>query len=110
MLGVAERLGVPTAWDRFESQQPQCDFGETGLYCRHCLQGPCRIDPLGIAGPTAGVCGATADTFMARGLARAIAGGTAAHAGHAKHLAHTLRKLASSRPIPPAPRPRWCKR
>ncbi|MCP4455369.1 MAG: carbon monoxide dehydrogenase, partial [Planctomycetes bacterium] len=31
--------------------------------------------------------------MVARGLDRAIAAGTAAHSGHAKHLAHTLYKL-----------------
>lgn len=94
MLGLASRLGVATTWDRYLSQQPQCGFGETGLCCRHCLQGPCRIDPFGVTGLTAGVCGATADTMVARGLARAIAAGTAAHSGHAKHLAHTMKKLS----------------
>lgn len=93
MLGVAQKLGAELVWDRYASQLPQCGFGETGLCCRHCLQGPCRIDPFG-NGPKAGVCGATADTLVARGLDRAIAGGTAAHSGHAKHLAHTLKKLA----------------
>ncbi|MFC1812552.1 anaerobic carbon-monoxide dehydrogenase catalytic subunit, partial [Thermodesulfobacteriota bacterium] len=66
---------------------------DTGLCCRHCLQGPCRIDPFG-EGPEAGICGATADVMVARGLDRAIAAGTAAHSGHAKHLAHTLKKMA----------------
>jgi len=42
----------------------------------------------------AGACGASADTIVARNLARAIAAGTAAHSGHAKHLAHTLLKSA----------------
>ena len=32
--------------------------------------------------------------MVARGLDRAIAAGTAAHSGHAKHLAHTLLKMA----------------
>jgi carbon-monoxide dehydrogenase catalytic subunit len=72
---------------------PQCGFGDTGLCCRHCLQGPCRIDPFG-DGPSVGICGATADVMVARGLDRAIAAGTAAHSGHAKHLAHTLKKMA----------------
>lgn len=84
---AAEEVGL--AWDRYQKQLPQCGFGETGLCCRHCLQGPCRIDPFG-NGPTEGVCGATADTMVARGLCRAIAAGTASHGGHAKHMAHTL--------------------
>lgn len=55
------------------------------------MQGPCRIDPFG-QGPQAGVCGATADLMVARWVSRAVAGGAASHAGHAKHLVHTLLK------------------
>lgn len=93
MIQKAEKDGIETVWDRFESQEPQCGFGNLGLCCRHCLQGPCRINPFGEE-PKAGICGATADTMVARGLDRAIAAGTAAHSGHAKHLAHTLKKMA----------------
>ena len=93
MISHAADLDLKTVWDRLEVMQPQCGFGETGLCCRHCLQGPCRIDPFG-DGPKTGNCGATADTMVARGLDRAIAAGTAAHSGHARHLAHTLLKMA----------------
>ncbi len=93
MIGKAEGMEISTVWDRYEAMKPQCGFGDTGLCCRHCLQGPCRIDPFG-NGPSVGICGATADTMVARGLDRAIAAGTAAHSGHAKHLAHTLLKMA----------------
>jgi carbon-monoxide dehydrogenase catalytic subunit len=93
MLEVAEDQGVETAWDRYARQLPQCGFGETGLCCRNCVQGPCRIDPFG-DGPAAGVCGAGPDTIVARNLIRAIAAGAATHSGHAKHLAHVLRKVA----------------
>lgn len=93
VLQIAEREGYPTIWDRFGTQVPQCGFGELGTCCRNCLQGPCRIDPFG-EGAQLGACGATADTIVARNLARAIAAGTAAHSGHAKHLAHTLLRSA----------------
>lgn len=89
MVSRAGREEISLVWDRYERQKPQCGFGESGLCCRHCLQGPCRIDPFG-EGPQQGVCGATADTMVARGLARAVAAGTASHGGHAKHMAHTL--------------------
>ena len=92
MIKAAQSAGVTLAWDRYEAQLPQCGFGETGLCCRHCLQGPCRIDPFGLTGPKLGICGANADTIVARGLARSIAGGTASHSAHAKHLVHTLLK------------------
>ena len=58
------------------------------------MQGPCRVDPFG-EGSQVGVCGATADTMVARGIARAVAAGTASHGGHAKHMAHVLLKSAS---------------
>ncbi len=92
MIGKAKEKNIPTVWDRYEQMLPQCGFGETGLCCRHCLQGPCRINPFE-EGQETGICGATADVMVARGLDRAIAAGTAAHSGHAKHLAHTLYKL-----------------
>jgi carbon-monoxide dehydrogenase catalytic subunit len=94
MVAQAEKQGISVVWDRFERQLPQCGFGESGLCCRHCMQGPCRIDPFG-EGPQEGVCGAGPDTMVARGLARAVAAGTASHGGHAKHIAHTLLKSAT---------------
>ncbi len=96
MITKAETEEVTTVWDRYEAMKPLCGFGDTGLCCRHCLQGPCRIDPFG-DGPSEGICGATADTMVARGLDRAIAAGTAAHSGHARHLAHTLLKMAQGK-------------
>lgn len=89
----AEKSGIQTAWDRYAAQLPQCGFGETGLCCRHCMQGPCRISPFE-DGPKAGVCGASADVMVSRGVSRAVAAGTASHGGHAKHMAHTLLKSA----------------
>ena len=96
MLAVAEKEHLETAWDRFEKQQPQCGFGELGVCCRHCNMGPCRIDPFG-EGPTKGVCGATADTMVARGLFRMIAAGSAAHSDHARDVAHTLKLTAEGK-------------
>ncbi|MGA2191845.1 MAG: anaerobic carbon-monoxide dehydrogenase catalytic subunit [Nitrospirota bacterium] len=95
-LEQGKKLGIRTVWDRYEAQLPQCGFGETGLCCRNCMQGPCRIDPFG-QGAREGVCGANADTMVARGLARAVAGGAASHGAHAKHLAHTLLKSAQGK-------------
>lgn len=96
MLEIARIKEISTVWDRYESQLPQCGFGESGLCCRNCVQGPCRIDPFG-DGPTAGICGAGADTIVARNLIRAIAAGAASHSGHAKHLAHVLKKVAEGK-------------
>jgi len=96
MLLRAEQMGIETVWDRYQAQLPQCGFGELGPCCRFCLQGPCRVDPFG-EGPQRGICGADANSIVARNLARAIAAGTAAHSGHAKHLAHTLLRWAEGK-------------
>ena len=90
MLRIAEKKGYETAWDRFEAQKPHCGYGELGVCCRHCTMGPCRIDPFGDTGPKKGICGATADTIVARGLLRMIAAGAAAHSDHGRDIAHTL--------------------
>src|SRR5512135_1359513 len=92
MIAKAKEKGITTVWDRYEAMNPQCGYGDSGLCCRHCLQGPCRINPFGDE-PKTGICGATADVMVARWLDRAIAAGTAAHSGHAKHLAHTMMKM-----------------
>ena len=92
MIAKAKEKGITTVWDRYEAMTPQCGYGDTGLCCRNCLQGPCRINPFGEE-PKTGICGCTADVMVARWLDRAIAAGTAAHSGHAKHLAHTMMKM-----------------
>jgi carbon-monoxide dehydrogenase catalytic subunit len=89
ILKIAKEIGIETAWDRFESQQPQCGFGLLGICCRNCNMGPCRIDPFG-EGPTLGVCGANSDIIVARNLLRMIAAGAAAHSDHGRDIAHTL--------------------
>ncbi len=89
MLQRAKKEQLETAWDRWESQQPQCGFGQLGICCRICNMGPCRIDPFG-KGPQKGVCGSDADTIVARNLGRMIAAGTAAHSDHGRSVAHTL--------------------
>jgi carbon-monoxide dehydrogenase catalytic subunit len=92
MLEVAEERGLQTAWDRYDAQSPQCRFGATGLCCRICVMGPCRI----IEGKApSGVCGASVDTIAARNLVRMIAAGAAAHSDHGRDVAHTL--LSASR-------------
>lgn len=81
MIEKAQKDKVEIVWDRFEAQQPQCGFGELGVCCKVCLQGPCRINPFGE--PKYGICGATADTIVARNLLRSITGGAATHVDHA---------------------------
>jgi carbon-monoxide dehydrogenase catalytic subunit/CO dehydrogenase/CO-methylating acetyl-CoA synthase complex beta subunit len=93
MLEEAEKANMETYWDRMDAMSPQCGFGDSGLCCRLCLQGPCRIDPFG-RGPKEGICGAKDYTIVARKILRMIGGGAAAHSDHGRHLAHTLHALA----------------
>ena len=88
-LKKAQDENILTAWDRLESQEPQCGFGKLGVCCTVCDMGPCRIDPFG-EGAQVGVCGANADTIAARNLARKIAVGASAHSDHGRDVAHTL--------------------
>ena len=89
MLQLARDQKIETAWDRWDVQQPQCGFGQLGVCCRICTMGPCRIDPFG-GELRRGVCGADADTIVARNLVRMIAGGAAAHSDHGRDVVHAL--------------------
>ncbi len=89
MLEAAAAAGIQTAWDRYKAQQPQCKFGNTGVCCRICIQGPCRIVPTK-PGMDKGICGASVYTIVARNLVRYIAGGASAHSDHGREIAYTL--------------------
>jgi len=96
LIYKAEEEGVELAWHRFMKQQPQCGFGLLGICCRNCAMGPCRINPFG-GEPSRGVCGATADTIVARNLIRMIAAGAAAHSDHARDILYVFRDVAWGR-------------
>lgn len=92
-LDSAAAHGMKTALDRWELQQPQCKFGEEGICCRICNMGPCRVISTA-KGERVGVCGATADTVVARNLLRMIAAGTACHSDHGRSVAFTFLQMA----------------
>ena len=90
MLKKAEREGIETAWDRLAQQTPHCTFGESGVCCRICTMGPCRISkkaPLG-------VCGADADVIVARNFGRFLAGGAAGHSDHGRDCIEAFHAIA----------------
>ncbi len=89
----AEGAKIETAYDRYLNQQPQCKFGDTGVCCRICIQGPCRITNKA----SKGICGATAYTIVARNLVRSAAGGAAAHSDHGRHITLTLKHLVDGK-------------
>jgi carbon-monoxide dehydrogenase catalytic subunit len=87
----ASSAKVKTVWHRAEESGPPCTFGKSGVCCRICNMGPCRIAPK----TPRGICGADADTIAARNLCREIAAGVAAHSDHGRHLVHVF-KLAAT--------------
>lgn len=89
----AERECVETCFSRLDVQAAPCRFGSEGLCCRICYMGPCRIT----AKSPRGVCGADADTVVARNFLREVAGGTAAHSDHGRHLVLLLKRAAQGR-------------
>jgi anaerobic carbon-monoxide dehydrogenase catalytic subunit len=96
LLPKAKKEGIATVWDRHKAMQPQCGFGGLGVCCRICWKGPCRIDPFG-DGPQRGICGAGADTIVARNLIRMMAAGAAAHSEHGRHVTLALLGVAEGR-------------
>jgi carbon-monoxide dehydrogenase catalytic subunit len=91
VLDVAQVMGISTSFSRAADLKP-CTIGsgQSGVCCKNCYMGPCRITKEG----QVGVCGATLETIAARNLARAIAAGSAAHSDHGRDLAFTLHAVA----------------
>jgi len=97
MIARAQQLGIETVFDRAEAMKP-CAIGETGICCKNCAMGPCRL-PLpkgGIVGEDTrkGLCGATPNTIAARNFIRMIAGGAAAHSDHGRSVAEVFMSAA----------------
>lgn len=93
MLLRTEQLGIDTAFDRFDKQKPQCNFGLAGICCKICNMGPCRIT----AKAPKGVCGADADLIVARNLLRSAAAGVAQHGMHAREVILALKWAAEGK-------------
>ena len=84
MLLHMQEMGIETVFDRFDSQQPQCNFGIAGTCCKNCFMGPCRITKKA----PRGVCGADANLIAARNLLRHLAAGTASHGARGRASMH----------------------
>ena len=93
MIKKAEDSSIDTIWDRLEKQGTQCKFGKSGVCCRICDMGPCRLEEKG-GKREYGVCGADVNTVVARNLARKIVAGCAAHSDHGRSVANTLLEAA----------------
>ena len=95
MIQKALEENIETVFDRQRAMEPQCGFGELGICCRNCLQGPCRINPYGK--PNRGICGADADTIVARNLLRMVCGGASTHVDHAFETLELLEQTAEGK-------------
>jgi carbon-monoxide dehydrogenase catalytic subunit len=104
LLKKAQAEGIETIFDRAKAMKP-CPIGAEGACCRICAQGPCRVPPPkkkegeteGEKKQRMGLCGATAETIVARNFARMVAAGTAAHSDHARGVAKLFIEVANGR-------------
>jgi len=93
MIEKAGREGVETnAYRRADEQGKACTFGTSGICCRICHMGPCRVGP-----EKPGICGAAAETIVARNLLRQVAAGVAAHSDHGRHMVLLLKAVAEGK-------------
>lgn len=88
-----EQIGIDDAFERFDKQKPQCNFGLSGVCCKICNMGPCRVTPKA----PRGVCGADADLIVARNLLRSGAAGVAQHGMHAREVILSLKWAAEGK-------------
>lgn len=86
-------MNYQTSHHRVETQKHKCGFGRQGVCCRLCANGPCRITP----NSPRGVCGADADTIVARNFLRAVAAGSGCYIHVLENAAHKLKKMAEKK-------------
>ncbi|WP_270942652.1 anaerobic carbon-monoxide dehydrogenase catalytic subunit [Romboutsia lituseburensis] len=84
---------VETAFHRTEDQKIKCGFGLQGVCCRLCANGPCRVTPKS----PRGICGADADTIVARNFLRAVASGSACYLHVVENTARNLKHLGETK-------------
>lgn len=87
-----KELNVDTAHHRMKSQEIKCGFGLKGVCCRLCANGPCRITP----DSPKGVCGADADSIVARNFLRTVSAGSACYLHIVENSARDLMKTGQT--------------
>ncbi len=87
MENYIRSLPLETAHHRVPTQETKCGFGLQGVCCRLCANGPCRITP---SAPR-GICGASADTIVARNFLRAVAAGSGCYIHVVENTARQLK-------------------
>ena len=93
MENYIRSLPLETAHHRVAAQETKCGFGLQGVCCRLCANGPCRITP----DAPRGVCGASADTIVARNFLRAVAAGSGCYIHVVENTARQLKNTGLHR-------------
>lgn len=91
LLETGAKVGADSWQMRVKNQTPHCKFGESGVCCRICSMGPCRITPKA----PRGICGCDVHGIVGRNYLRFTAGGAATHSDHGREIAHTLYQAAA---------------
>lgn len=91
--GFISKMDLETSHHRVEAQKVKCGFGQKGVCCRLCANGPCRITPKS----PRGVCGANADTIVARNFLRSVAAGAGCYLHIVESTARNLKALGESK-------------
>jgi anaerobic carbon-monoxide dehydrogenase catalytic subunit len=91
MLKKAAEEEQSTAFTRTDTMKV-CTIGASGVCCKNCSMGPCRLtSPKKEGEPEKrGICGATQEVVAARNFIRMIAGGAASHSDHGRAVAETF--------------------
>ena len=87
MENYIRSLPLETAHHRVPTQETKCGFGLQGVCCRLCANGPCRVTP----DAPRGICGASADTIVARNFLRAVAAGSGCYIHVVENTARQLK-------------------
>lgn len=87
MENYIRHLPMETAHHRVPTQSTKCGFGLQGVCCRLCANGPCRVTP----DAPRGICGANADTIVARNFLRMVAAGSGCYIHIVENTARQLR-------------------
>lgn len=92
MLKFFQEKNMPTTFDRFDSQTPNCAYGLTGVCCKACHMGPCKITPKS----PQGTCGADEHVIASRNILRWMAGGVSSHGARSREIILNLLNIAKS--------------
>lgn len=86
------RSGRRVSHHRMVDQEVKCGFGLSGVCCKLCSNGPCRISKK----RPYGVCGASADTIAMRSFLRSVAAGAGCYLHVVENAARRLKEAAAA--------------